>query len=137
MLDRFGCRVLVAWKPHELLWLEAAILDGRDGIKQLAELTGRTFSACASKAYDRGFSVRLRRKIREPRIRPRADRPVKRPKVPLEPPKQALSAPSKPAPAIPRPIPSQPPVSTLRPLTKAQLMTGGIHRRVSVETVSL
>ena len=45
----------IGWQPHELLWLEVAVKDGDDGLRQLAQMTCRTFSACKSKAYSAGY----------------------------------------------------------------------------------
>lgn len=56
MIDRFGAPLYVGWAEHELLWVQAALTLDRyergPAYQQIAEMTGRTFSAVAYKASE-------------------------------------------------------------------------------------
>lgn len=62
MIDAHGNPIQLAWSPVEIIWLEASITlptlkERMDAYKDIAAMTGRTFSAIKAKAlrmqYDR------------------------------------------------------------------------------------
>lgn len=109
MIDRFGFKIQVGWSPCELEWLRVAVMDGADGIRQVSELTGRTFSACYSKAWSLGYRGKRHRVDTMPKVAVVWVRP--------------------------KPVIAEPPA--IRPLTPHDLMTGGAKRRVSPEILAL
>lgn len=112
MIDRFGRTLLIAWSTTEDTWLSVAQMDGPDGLHQLAELTGRSYAACYARAWLLGF--------RGKKNRPKAEAIPPKPSYPIQVKSPPVASPS-----------------ALRPLTKTEMMTGGLKRRVSVEVVAL
>ena len=106
----------LAWTPTELLYVEAAALDGIRGYYDLAEMTGRSVEAIKRTATrygirrpdQRNYNVRAQRSEPPPVLA----RPIWKP------------APPAPNPPIPEPPkPSMEP-SIIRPWTPAERMIG-------------
>lgn len=111
MLDRFGNKIIITWAPHEILWLEVAIMSGRPGLQQLYELSGRTISASRAMAGRLGISKRsMLARLQAERLARKAAQAIIHAKLP------------------------ELPVPATRRLTSAELMTGRVSRIKSGNT---
>lgn len=55
MIDRNGKYIVVAWAPHEVLWIKAALtlpIDQRDdAYRDIAAMSGRSFNSVRAQAF--------------------------------------------------------------------------------------
>lgn len=68
MIDRNGKTVNVAWSPHEILWLEAAIQNGcePEDLRDIADMSGRSYEAVKTMAWRRRAAKMQRRDYSKP-----------------------------------------------------------------------
>lgn len=76
MKDRYGNRIMVAWAPHHILWIEAALTlptqEKLAAFQDIAEMTGRSFVAVRQRAsrLSMGMDEAKRRAVVRPPVRP-------------------------------------------------------------------
>jgi hypothetical protein len=62
-VDRYGNKIQLGWAAHELLWVEAAMTlfveERPDAFRDIAAMSGRSYSAVRTKAY--GLALQRRR----------------------------------------------------------------------------
>lgn len=73
MIDRYGRPLNLGWAEHEVLWLQVAMEEGPEALRDLADLTGRSLDAVKTAAY------KMRRHERPKMVK--APPPIPKPKV--------------------------------------------------------
>lgn len=62
MIDRYGNNVVVAWAPHEILWVEAAMTlpleERNEAFGDICAMSGRSFGSVRAQAYHIAYKKR-------------------------------------------------------------------------------